>query len=120
MSKCIVCQSEFLFKYGKSFCSSTCRNKARNGFRRVRQEALWRDGFTCKECGKTQEDGAKLQVHHKLSLASGGNHDLSNLESLCASPCHLGRHGKKPRKNVNDGRMLDGCKEGNRDANRAA
>lgn len=42
----------------------------------------------CSDCGLHQ----KLQVHHDLPIAHGGNHKPANLIVLCES-CHRRRHG---------------------------
>ena len=45
----------------------------------ARAMALDRDSYRCRECGRA----GRLEVHHKHSLKDGGNHELSNLISLC-------------------------------------
>lgn len=65
-----------------------------------RQKALKRDHFQCVKCGNTEN----LEVDHIKNVASGGNHNLDNLQTLCRS-CHkrktLGemRAGHQGRKN---------------------
>ena len=43
----------------------------------------------CAECGRSN---TALEVHHITPIASGGTHDLHNLETLCRA-CHARRHG---------------------------
>lgn len=58
---------------------------------RRRREALDRDGWRCRDCGRA---GA-LQVHHIVPIEAGGTDDLDNLRSLCKD-CHHKRH-RRPR-----------------------
>ena len=61
-------------------------------WRAVRKEVLERDGWRCQECGGP----GRLEVHHKVRLADGGEHfDLGNLETLCRS-CHQARLSVDP------------------------
>ena len=54
----------------------------------VRLEALERDGWRCRDCGKA---GA-LEVHHVQPVAAGGaEFDLGNLRTLCRG-CHVAVH----------------------------
>ena len=50
----------------------------------LRQLALERDGFACVQCGSH----ARLEVDHKVPIAIGGWHELSNLQTLCRH-CHI-------------------------------
>ncbi|MFQ5881363.1 MAG: HNH endonuclease signature motif containing protein [Candidatus Methylomirabilales bacterium] len=47
-----------------------------------RRRVMERERFRCVECGQPGS-----LVHHKRSLAEGGDHSLSNLRLLCR-PCH--------------------------------
>jgi 5-methylcytosine-specific restriction endonuclease McrA len=51
----------------------------RAGWNRLRKLALKRDGHRCVVCGATEG----LQVHHRVPIAAGGAHVLSNLIVLC-------------------------------------
>jgi 5-methylcytosine-specific restriction protein A len=46
-----------------------------------------RDQYTCQMCGclRISKD---LEIDHKVPISEGGSEDDSNLQSLCASPCH--------------------------------
>jgi 5-methylcytosine-specific restriction endonuclease McrA len=71
-----------------SFCSDHCRRAARgNGYRRARAEAMFRDEYTCQECGSDD----LLECHHRKPLARGGDHSLGNLQTLCRT-CHKAKH----------------------------
>lgn len=59
------------------------------GWGQIRREALDRDGWRCRNCGKA----GRLEVHHVLKLRDGGTNDLANLRSLCVG-CHLAEHRK--------------------------
>lgn len=52
----------------------------------LRQEALRRDGYQCRQCGAR----GLLQVHHVQSVRAAPDlaFDLGNLKSLCPS-CHV-------------------------------
>ena len=55
-------------------------------WRYVRPQVLARDERKCRQCGKRW---GKLEVDHIVSLRHGGKlYDLSNLQTLCAFPCH--------------------------------
>jgi len=61
---------------------------------RIRKQVLKRDNYLCQECmrqGKLTPLCVKPYDHavdHIISKANGGTDDMSNLESLCADPCH--------------------------------
>jgi 5-methylcytosine-specific restriction protein A len=58
------------------------RSSAR--WQRARAEARKRDGERCQRCGSSE----RLQVHHIVPLAKGGDrYALLNLVTLC-QPCH--------------------------------
>jgi 5-methylcytosine-specific restriction endonuclease McrA len=48
----------------------------------VRSYVLQRDNYQCQSCGKKGTE-AELNIDHIISLATGGNNDLSNLQVLC-------------------------------------
>jgi len=51
---------------------------------------LRRDGYRCQLCGRSQVDGVKLHVDHKLARVNGGSNDDENLWTLCEG-CNLGK-----------------------------
>lgn len=51
-------------------------------WRKARKAALERDHGRCRSCWRPGNE-----VHHVLSRARGGKHDLDNLRTLCSS-CH--------------------------------
>jgi 5-methylcytosine-specific restriction endonuclease McrA len=58
---------------------------------RTRRQALDRDGWRCRTCGRA---GA-LEAHHVLPLHRGGAaFDLGNIETRCRS-CHIEEHKRK-------------------------
>lgn len=59
----------------------------------LRFDVLHRDGFRCRYCGATQDDGAKLHVDHVVAVKNGGADVLENLVSACAT-CNLGKSAK--------------------------
>jgi DNA-directed RNA polymerase subunit RPC12/RpoP len=74
---------------------------------KTRWEILQRDNFACQYCGRTPQDGAKLQVDHIIPKSRGGTNEKENLITACLE-CNLGkfdvlleeRHVKKHFKHV--------------------
>ena len=48
----------------------------------LRHEVFKRDGYKCKECGKTGEE-TTLHIDHILPVSQGGTDELNNLQTLC-------------------------------------
>lgn len=70
----------------------------------IRREALKRDGYTCRNCGKTIEElGRKPDVHHLKRVRDFEDpqdaHTLNNVITLCRS-CH---------RNVEEGNIEGPC-----------
>jgi hypothetical protein len=58
---------------------------------RDRETVLMRDGFRCRNCGRSpREDGIKLHVDHIEPWSKGGTDELENLQVLCEE-CNLGK-----------------------------
>ena len=73
----------------KSSGKST-RRTPRNINWRLRAMVLMKDGATCKLCGATPQDGAKLHVDHIIPWAEGGETIFENLQILCER-CNIGK-----------------------------
>ena len=58
-------------------------------WKRMRSEALKRDGFRCVRCERKND---RLIVHHIVERKNGGLDALSNLETVCGI-CHALDHG---------------------------
>lgn len=58
---------------------------------RNRRATLQRDHHACAVCGSRRD----IEVHHRIRIADGGNHDLHNLVTLCRA-CHADAH-RPPR-----------------------
>jgi hypothetical protein len=58
-----------------------------------RVAVLFRDGYTCQECGAQPRRG-EMHIDHATSAASGGGHEIENLRALCAD-CHADRHDRQ-------------------------
>lgn len=58
--------------------------------KKTRFRVIQRDGFRCVSCGKSSEDGAKLQVDHIIPVSRGGKNRMSNYQTLCQD-CNLGK-----------------------------
>ena len=57
---------------------------------KLRYEILKRDGFRCKLCGRTADDGVKLHVDHIIPVSKGGETVPDNLRTLCED-CNWGK-----------------------------
>ena len=60
--------------------------------KRVRFEVFKRDSFKCQYCGVSAPD-VLLQIDHIKPVADGGNNDITNLVTACAS-CNSGKSDK--------------------------
>jgi hypothetical protein len=63
--------------------------------KRLRYEVLRRDNFTCRYCGTTAEDGAKLTVDHVVPKSLGGLDVAENLVAACTD-CNTGKSSSTP------------------------
>ena len=59
----------------------------------IRTKALERSGRTCEQCGRRQDDGYKLDVHHITYIRLGGElmEDVQVLCYLCHGQLHYRR-----------------------------
>ena len=60
---------------------------------KLRFRILERDKYRCVICGRTAEDGVKLQVDHIHPKSKGGMADESNLATLCFD-CNIGKRDR--------------------------
>ena len=102
--KCVVCEKVFAKKTHENIiCSTQCRvqqnqwkrsiphtSNRKNTYYKLRFKVLTRDNFTCQYCGKTPQDGVKLQVDHIYPKSKGGKWTLNNLITSCAI-CNNGK-----------------------------
>ena len=59
--------------------------------KKIKQEILLRDNYTCQNCGKKSEtlsQDIKLHIDHIIPLSKGGTNEPSNLRVLCSN-CNL-------------------------------
>lgn len=56
-------------------------------WRKLRQQALRRDGYLCQPCYRKGRPTPATQVDHITPKAKDGGDDLNNLQSICG-PCH--------------------------------
>ena len=71
-----------------AFCCDACRKAVRGTeYRKARELAFIRDGYTCTECDAVE----KLECHHVMPLCQGGNNSLKNLQTLCRKH-HKAKH----------------------------
>jgi hypothetical protein len=71
-----------------SFCApNAAKHHAHRG---KRQKVLQRDGNRCLDCGATEDDGAKLTMHHVEPYSRGYETTTRNLVTLCET-CNQSR-----------------------------
>jgi len=58
---------------------------------RIRHEVFKRDGYRCRECGASRDEGATLEIDHIVPVANGGTNDIENLQTLCKK-CNRGKY----------------------------
>lgn len=56
----------------------------------LRYEIIKRDGYRCRACGFSVQDGAHLHVDHIIPVSKGGLTERTNLQTLC-TVCNLGK-----------------------------
>ena len=49
----------------------------------MKEKVFRNDGYRCRMCGASKEDGIELTIDHIIPLAAGGTNDLDNLQTLC-------------------------------------
>lgn len=59
----------------------------------MRWQVFERDNWKCVACGKTVEEGARLEVDHIVPRSKGGKDELSNFQTLCKE-CNIGKSNK--------------------------
>lgn len=59
----------------------------------LRLKVFERDGWKCRICGKTRDDGALLEADHIIPVSEGGQTKIENLQTLCRE-CNNGK-GKR-------------------------
>lgn len=69
---------------------SYSQNSKRKISPKLRSKVLKRDNYTCQHCGKTVEDGVKLEIDHMIPVSLGGTDDIDNLQVLCME-CNRGK-----------------------------
>lgn len=57
---------------------------------KMRFFVLRRDGYRCRLCGMTADDGVTLECDHIIAAAKGGKTEIPNLWTLCR-PCNAGK-----------------------------
>lgn len=58
-----------------------------------RYDILRRDHYRCQICGRSQSDGAKLEIDHIVPVSKGGKTVDENLQTLCHD-CNQGKKAK--------------------------
>ena len=74
--------------------SKSYRKKYRGKVDRSRRiKVLERDNYTCQICGRSIEDGVKLEIDHVIPKSKGGTYKMDNLQTLCFD-CNRGKRDK--------------------------
>lgn len=58
--------------------------------KKIRYAVLHTYNSTCQRCGRSPDDGIKLEIDHKLPVSWGGKTEIDNLWPLC-SECNGGK-----------------------------
>lgn len=74
----------------------------------LRWQVFQRDDWRCVSCGKTVDEGARLEVDHIIPRSKGGKDELSNFQTLCRE-CNIGKSNRnqtdlRKRRMLKDGR----------------
>lgn len=59
----------------------------------LRLKIIQRDGYRCRICGASADEGARLEVDHRIPIAKGGLSTEDNLWTLCFD-CNRGKGDK--------------------------
>ncbi|WP_343319360.1 HNH endonuclease [Sphingobacterium multivorum] len=73
--------------------SSNTKRKRSPISKTLKFEIYQRDKFTCRYCGRTPKDGAKLSLDHKIPYSDGGKDTYENLITACMD-CNIGKSNK--------------------------
>ena len=90
----------------KYFRTEETRNKRKKVGNQLKFKILKRDGYRCQMCGKTSDDGVKLQVDHMTPLTLGGDNSEDNLWVLC-SVCNSGKSMQTLHDSTEDGKIME-------------
>ena len=66
-----------------------------SNWQRTRLLVLKRDRYTCTLCGRSAEDGAKLEAGHIIARSRGGSDEMDNLKTMCFD-CNRGMRTDEP------------------------
>lgn len=104
-NNCIICGKDFVTSnYKINTCSKYCKhikvkkqfekyklkNPHNNTWFKLRFKILLRDNFRCQYCGRTTQDGIRLEIDHIIPKSKGGNNNEDNLITSCEY-CNLGK-----------------------------
>lgn len=56
----------------------------------LRYDVIKRDGYRCRACGFSVQDGAHLHIDHIVPVSKGGASAMGNLQTLCTA-CNIGK-----------------------------
>ena len=49
----------------------------------MKEKIFRRDGYRCRMCGASRDNGIELTIDHIIPIADGGTNDIDNLQTLC-------------------------------------
>lgn len=75
-------------------------NERKKMTQKLRYEIIMRDGKRCVLCGRSVEDGVKLEVDHIKPISKGGKTIKSNLRTLCED-CNRGKRDSYDESGLN-------------------
>lgn len=86
---------ETLVSYGRLPTDEEKRKERNKMTKKLREEILLRDNYTCKKCGLSRyvEPNLNLHVDHIIPIAKGGKTVKENLQTLCWK-CNLSKGDK--------------------------
>lgn len=101
---CTVCEKIYTKEHhAQKYCCKQCQQQgcewARYKYEQktnkvsycsLRFKVLARDNFTCQYCGRTPQDGIKLEVDHIYPKSKGGKLEINNLITACET-CNVGK-----------------------------
>ena len=82
---CIVSLLYFTLTENKLITKRRRKKERQKLTKKLREEVLKRDHYTCKKCGASlkKEPHLLLEVDHIKPISKGGKTELSNLQTLC-------------------------------------
>lgn len=71
------------FYQDRAIWDSICRVERGKVSNQLRFQIYERDGYRCKQCGRTEDEVGGLEIDHIRPISQGGKSELHNLQTLC-------------------------------------